>query len=112
MDCIFCKILNREISSDIIYEDDKILVFKDLYPQAPIHLLAIPKTHIPSLNSINKENSLFIAKIFEVIPIIAEKLAISESYRVVNNCGNDAGQTVQHVHFHILGGRKMLWPPG
>lgn len=111
--CIFCKIANKEIPSEIIYEDDLILAFNDLEPQAPAHLLVIPKKHIPSLNEIDKEDSHIISHVFKVIPEIAEKKGIKESgYRVINNCGENGGQTVNHIHFHVLGGRNLTWPPG
>lgn len=112
-DCIFCKIINKEIPSNIIYEDDKVIAFNDVNPQAPVHFLVIPKEHIESLNSINKENSNLISHVYLVIGKLAKKLGIDEEgYRVVNNCGENGGQTVQHIHFHILAGRQLLWPPG
>ena len=111
--CIFCKIIAGEIPSSKVYEDDKILAFNDIEPQAPVHVVIIPKEHITSANAINKENSGVIAHIFETIPKIAEDLGISKSgYRVINNCGVDGGQTVEHIHFHLTGGRKFSWPAG
>ena len=112
MDCIFCKIINSQIPCNKVYEDDKVLAFYDLEPQAPKHVLVITKEHISSLNDVNSENSSIISHIFEVIKIIAEKLELSNGYRVVTNCGEDGGQTVGHIHFHVLGGRSMEWPPG
>ena len=112
MDCIFCKIANGEIKSKIEYEDDKILVFHDLSPQAPIHLLVIPRDHIQSLDYINDSNCEVISHIFKKIPQIVKKFKIENGYRLVSNCGESAGQTVKHLHFHILGGRNMAWPPG
>lgn len=113
MDCIFCKIANGEIPSNKAYEDDSILAFHDLDPQAPKHVLIIPKTHIASANEITPENSAVIAHIFEKAHEIAKSLDMDESgYRIVNNCGEDGGQTVKHLHFHVLGGRSMKWPPG
>ncbi len=113
MDCIFCKIVNGEIPSTKIYEDDICLAFADIDPQAPKHAVIVPKEHIVSANDITKENSAVIAHIFESVPEIAEKLGIDESgYRIVNNCGADGGQTVGHLHFHLLGGRLLGWPPG
>ena len=105
--CIFCKIINGEIPSKKAYEDEKILAFHDINPQAPVHILVIPKEHIPSVDGINAENSAIIAKIFEKIPEIAKSCGITNGYRVISNCGDDACQTVKHLHFHILGGKKM-----
>lgn len=111
--CIFCKIINGEIPSNKVYEDDCILAFSDIDPQAPVHVIIIPKEHITSANAINKENSSVIAYIFEKIPEIAKKLGVFESgYRIINNCGADGGQTVEHIHFHLMGGRPCLWPAG
>lgn len=112
-DCIFCKIINGEIPSKKIYEDDKVLSFYDISPEAPTHFLVIPKEHIESANHINEENCNIISHIFLVINRISKELNIDEKgYRIVNNCGNDGGQTVQHMHFHVLGGRELKWPPG
>lgn len=108
MSCIFCKIGSKEIPSQTVFENENILAFKDLNPQAPVHILVIPKKHISSINEINNENSLIIAEIFEVINSIVEKEGIRDSgYRVVSNCGEDGCQSVQHLHFHILGGKKL-----
>ena len=108
MDCIFCKIINKEIPSNVVYEDDKILAFYDIAPQAPVHVVIIPKVHIASANEINEGNSNYISAIFNTIPEIAKKLGIADSgYRVINNCGKDGCQSVEHIHFHMLGGRKM-----
>ncbi len=108
MDCIFCKIANKEIPSDIIYEDESLLVFKDINPLAPVHLLVVPKVHINSLNDISESNSSIVSKIFELIPQIAKEMKINETgYRVISNCGKDGDQTVEHLHYHILGGRKL-----
>lgn len=112
MECIFCKIVNSEIPCNKVYEDEKVLAFYDLDPQAPKHVLIIPKEHISSINDINFENSDIISHIFETIKILAEKLELVDGYRVVSNCGEDGGQTVKHLHFHLLGGRTMQWPPG
>lgn len=109
--CIFCKIAAGEIPSTKAYEDDRVLAFYDLEPQAPTHILVIPKQHIAWANDINAQNSADIAHIFEVIPQIAEKLGFTD-YRIVNNCGDAAGQTVKHLHFHVLAGRDFTWPPG
>ena len=105
--CIFCKIVSGEIPSKKAYEDDKILAFHDVNPQAPVHILVIPKAHIPSVDGINEENSEVIASIFENIPEIAKETGLSNGYRVISNCGDDACQSVKHLHFHILGGRQL-----
>ena len=105
--CIFCKIAAGEIPSTKVYEDETILAFRDINPMAPTHILVIPKEHIPSVAGITAENSGVVAHIFEVIPAIAEKEGLENGYRVVSNCGPDAGQTVAHLHFHILGGKAL-----
>ena len=107
MMCIFCKIVAGEIPSTKVYEDESILAFRDIAPMAPTHILVIPKTHIPSVDGITAENSAVVAHIFETIPTIAAKEGLTSGYRVVSNCGDDAGQTVHHLHFHILGGKKL-----
>lgn len=108
MSCIFCEIINGNIPSQTVYEDDMIKAFKDIEPQAPTHIVIVPKVHIESANGINAENSAFIAHIFEAIPQIAEKEGIaSDGYRIINNCGKNGGQTVGHLHFHLLGGRDL-----
>lgn len=112
MDCIFCKIANGEIPSTKLYEDDKILAFLDLEPQAPTHFLVIPKTHIASVNEINTDNAETVAHIFTVIAQIAKEQGLEKGYRVVTNIGEDGGQSVAHLHFHVLGGRSLTWPPG
>lgn len=109
MDCIFCKIIKKEIPSKIIYEDDKILAFNDLNPIAPVHALIIPKEHISSVNDINSKNSEIVGYIFSVIPKIAEKLDLNDGYRIINNCGENGGQSVKHIHFHLVGGKKLSW---
>lgn len=106
MDCIFCKIAEGSIPSNKVYEDDKILAFHDLSPQAPVHILVIPKMHIENLNGITSENKDIAGYIFEKIPEIA-KMAGVESYRIVSNCGLDARQSVFHLHFHLLGGKEL-----
>ncbi|MFR5266016.1 histidine triad nucleotide-binding protein [Clostridium sp.] len=112
-DCIFCKIAKGEIPSKKVYEDDKVLAFYDIEPAAPVHVLVIPKNHIGSINEINNENSSIVAHIFEVINKIVIELNIADTgYRVVSNCGEQGGQTVGHLHFHLLGGRNLAWPPG
>ena len=107
MDCIFCKIAAGEIPSTKVYEDEQILAFRDIAPMAPTHILVIPKTHIPSVDGITAENSAVVAHIFETIPAIAAAEGLVNGYRVVSNCGPDAGQTVHHLHFHILGGNEL-----
>ena len=105
--CLFCKIVAGDIPSTKVYEDEKILAFRDIAPQAPTHILVIPKEHIPSVNGITGENSPVVAHIFETIPKITAAEGLTGGYRVVSNCGDDAGQTVHHLHFHILGGKKL-----
>lgn len=106
-DCLFCKIAAGQIPSNIVYEDDKILAFRDIAPQAPTHILLIPKAHISGMQNITAENSALIAHIFQVIPEIAKAEGLTGGYRVISNCGPDAGQSVQHLHFHLLGGRVL-----
>ena len=107
MDCLFCKIIAREIPSTKVYEDEAVYAFRDINPQAPTHILVIPKAHLSSVNDITPENSGVVAHIFQVIPQIAAAEGLTNGYRVVSNCGSDAGQTVHHLHFHILGGRVL-----
>ena len=107
MNCLFCKIIAGDIPSTKVYEDELVFAFRDIAPQAPTHILVIPKAHIDSCNGITAENSAVVAHIFEVIPQIAKAEGLESGYRVVSNCGDDAGQTVHHLHFHILGGQKL-----
>lgn len=107
MDCVFCKIVDGAIPSKKVYEDEQILAFYDLEPQAPVHVLFIPKVHIASADGLTEENSRVISHIFTVIPKIAKELGLDNGYRIVNNCGEDGGQTVHHLHFHLLGGKKL-----
>ena len=107
MNCLFCKIVAGEIPSTKVYEDEKVLAFRDSAPQAPTHILVIPKAHMDSCNAVTAENSAVVAHIFEVIPQIAKAEGLEGGYRVVSNCGSDAGQTVPHLHFHILGGAEL-----
>ena len=107
MNCLFCKIVAGDIPSTKVYEDDKILAFRDINPQAPTHILVIPKAHIASVAEINADNAAVVAHIFTVIPQIAAAEGLVNGYRVVSNCGDDAGQTVHHLHFHILGGKAL-----
>ncbi|MBS4535569.1 histidine triad nucleotide-binding protein [Clostridium sp. D2Q-14] len=112
-DCIFCKIINKEIPSEIVYEDELIMAFNDIEAKAPVHILIIPKKHISSLNKMEDEDGELISHIFKIISEIVKEKGIKESgYRVVNNCGENGGQTVDHLHFHVLGGRNLTWPPG
>ena len=107
-DCIFCKIINGEIPSEPVYADEAILAFKDINPAAPVHILVIPKKHIKSLLEVNEEDSKIIAKIYEVINKIVKDMKMEEDgFRVIVNCGKDAGQEVMHLHFHLLGGKKL-----
>ena len=106
-DCLFCKIIAGEIPSTKVYEDDKVLAFRDIAPQAPTHILVVPKEHLESTDDITPENSAVIAHIFALIPQIAKEEGLANGYRVVTNCGPDSGQTVNHLHFHIIGGKKM-----
>ena len=112
--CIFCKIANKEIPSQFVYEDDMVVAFKDLEPQGPVHVLVIPKKHIASLLDTTDEDKALLAHITcDVIPQLAKKLNVAEKgFRTVVNTGEEGGQTVQHLHFHIIGGRSMQWPPG
>ena len=105
--CIFCKIIKGDIPSTKVYEDETVLAFRDIAPQAPTHILVIPKAHIASVAQISAENSAVVAHIFEVIAKVAEAEGLTDGYRVVSNCGDHAGQTVHHLHFHILGGRQL-----
>ena len=107
MDCLFCKIIKGDIPSTKVYEDEQVYAFRDINPQAPTHILVIPKAHIDSVNGITAENSAVVAHIFQVIPQIAAAEGLTGGYRVVSNCGADAGQTVFHLHFHILGGKPL-----
>lgn len=110
-DCLFCKIAGGEIPSSKLYEDEQCFAFYDIAPQAPTHFLVIPKGHIPSVAEVTEENSAVVAHIFQVIADVAKKLGL-DSYRVVSNIGEQAGQSVHHLHFHVLSGRDMTWPPG
>ena len=111
-DCLFCKIVNGDIPSSKVYEDDVVYAFNDIDPQAPSHILVIPKKHITSAAEISSENSEIVAKIFEAIAKIAKENGFTDGFRVVSNVGDSAGQTVKHLHFHVLSGRDMTWPPG
>lgn len=112
MDCIFCKIVNGEIPSTKVYEDERVYAFNDLEPQAPVHVLIIPKEHIVSAADIDSQNSGLVAAVFEAGAKIARQLNLDGGFRIVTNSGDDGQQSVKHLHFHLLGGRKMKWPPG
>ena len=112
-DCLFCKIINNEIPSTKVYEDEKVLAFNDINPQSPVHILIIPKKHIASMNDFDETNIDILSHIFLVIKNIANDKGLKEKgYRIVNNCGEQGGQTVDHIHFHLLGGQNMYWPSG
>ena len=111
-DCLFCKIIAGEIPSAKVYEDDKVFAFRDIAPQAPVHVLIIPKEHIKSAAQIDETNSGVVAHIFEVAAKIAKDEGLEDGFRIVNNCGDSAGQTVKHLHFHLMGGREFTWPAG
>lgn len=112
MDCLFCKIVAGEIPSTKIYEDEKVYAFADIEPQAPFHAIIVPKEHISSAAEISAENSHLIAAVFEAVSKIAKSENLEKGFRVVNNCGEDGGQTVGHIHFHLLARRNLAWPPG
>ena len=106
-DCIFCKILRGEIPSTKVFENESVYAFRDINPMAPVHVLVIPKVHIASADEITAENATLVAKIFEAIPKIAKAEGLTNGYRVITNCGEDGCQSVKHLHFHLLGGRKL-----
>lgn len=107
MDCLFCNIVDGTVPSNKIYEDEYCLAFHDIAPQAPVHMLIIPKKHISSADAVTSENSCCVAHIFEVLPRLAAELGLSNGYRVITNCGEDGCQSVKHLHFHVLGGEKL-----
>jgi len=113
MDCIFCKIINKQINANILYEDDQALAFEDINPQAPVHILIIPKKHIPNNLAITDKDKELIGHLFQIANKIAVEKAIADKgFRLVTNCNKEAGQAVFHLHIHLLGGRVMHWPPG
>ncbi|EKD53648.1 MAG: hypothetical protein ACD_60C00162G0003 [uncultured bacterium] len=113
MDCLFCKIANGAIPAKVVYQDDLVLAFDDISPQAPHHKLIIPRKHIATLNDITIEDNLLISHIVQTAKKLAKDLGVAEQgYRLVMNCNAGAGQTVFHIHAHLLGGRQMIWPPG
>ena len=110
--CLFCRIINGEIPSTKVYEDDMCLAFKDIDPQAPTHILVIPKKHIGSAAEVDAENSVYVSHIFEKIVQISRDMGMTDGFRVVSNCGESAGQTVHHLHFPVMAGRTFTWPAG
>lgn len=111
-DCLFCKIIEGQIPSTKVYEDEKVYAFLDIDPKAPFHAIVVPKKHIKSAAEINETNSEEIAAVFAAISKIAESEKLEKGFRVVNNCGEEGGQTVGHIHFHLLARRNLAWPPG
>ena len=107
MSCLFCKIIAGEIPSKKVYEDEYVYAFYDIAPMAPVHVLFVPKQHMDSADAVSAENSVYVAKIFEAIPKIAAELGLTNGYRVITNCGEDGCQSVRHLHFHLLGGKKL-----
>ena len=107
MDCLFCSIIAGDIPSTKVYEDEFVYAFNDINPQSPVHVIVVPKQHISCADEISADNSIHVAKCFEAIPKIADSLGLKNGYRVINNCGEDGGQTVMHLHFHLLGGRQL-----
>lgn len=112
MDCLFCKMVAGEIPVNKVYEDEQVLAFHDIDPQAPVHFLVIPKQHLDSPAAITEDNAALVGHIFAVIAKLAGELGLENGYRVVTNCGADGGQSVQHLHFHVLAKRSLAWPPG
>lgn len=112
-ECLFCKIVNREIPGDIVYEDDQVLAFNDIAPQAPTHILIIPKAHIATLNDMEEEQQALVGRLSFIAAQLAEERGFAEAgYRVVMNCNDQGGQTVYHIHMHLMGGRHFTWPAG
>lgn len=111
-DCLFCKIINHEIPSNIIYEDEYVVAFNDINPQAPVHFLVIPKVHIASVDEITQSEELLMGHLIYISAKLAKEHGLEDGYRIVNNCKEQGGQTVDHIHFHVLGKRNMQWPPG
>jgi histidine triad (HIT) family protein len=112
-DCLFCKMVSGEIKPDIVFEDDEVLAFRDVNPQAPMHVLVIPKTHISTVNDLTPEHTGLVGRLYLAAQKIAADEGVAEpGYRLVMNCNSEAGQSVYHIHLHVLGGRPMAWPPG
>jgi histidine triad (HIT) family protein len=112
MGCLFCKIATKELDSETVYESDRVLAFKDINPAAPVHVLVIPKEHIKSAHELDESHAATIAEMFQAISKIATEQGVDDGYRVVTNVGGDAGQSVFHLHWHLIGGRQLSWPPG
>jgi len=112
MNCLFCNIIKGDIESTFVYEDDKVIAFNDINPQAPVHILIVPKVHIRSNDDLDENTAPLVGHIFLVAKMLAKEYGLNQGYRIVNNCKDDGGQSVDHIHFHLLGKRKMLWPPG
>ena len=112
MDCLFCKIAAKELDSDTVFESERVVAFKDINPAAPVHVLVIPREHVASAHELRAEHSEVIAEMFEAISTIADDHGVAEGYRVVTNVGAEAGQSVFHLHWHLIGGRSLSWPPG
>ena len=111
--CIFCKIANKELDAQILFENERVLAFRDIRPQAPTHILIIPRRHIPTVNDLDPVDGQLVGELFQVAKILAKSEGIDQSgYRLVMNCNRDSGQEVYHIHLHLLGGRPMAWPPG
>lgn len=111
-DCIFCKIVRREIPAEVLYEDEEVMVFKDINPVAPVHLLVIPKRHIPTFFDLQEEDVAVLGRIQLAAARVAAEMGLERGFRLVSNCREDAGQLVFHLHYHLLGGRSFGWPPG
>jgi histidine triad (HIT) family protein len=111
-DCLFCKIVAKELDADVVHESSEVLAFRDINPAAPTHILVIPKRHVPSANELGPDDREMLVDIFETITSVAKSLEVTGGHRIVTNVGPDAGQSVDHLHFHLLGGRSLSWPPG
>lgn len=112
MDCLFCKIINGDIPSEKVYEDDLVYAFKDINPEAPVHFLIVPKEHIKSAYELDETHKELVGHVFLVAKKVLEEMGIEKGFRIVNNAREDGGQTVDHLHFHVLAGRSLNWPPG
>ena len=112
-ECLFCKIVNGEMDTDVVYEDEKVIAFEDIDPQAPVHLLIVPKRHISTLLDLSSEDNALVGHIYQVANQLSREYEIADKgFRIVSNCKKEGGQTVFHIHFHLLGGRSLQWPPG
>lgn len=111
--CLFCQIANGELSPEIVYETDEVLAFRDINPQAPVHVLVIPRVHIPTINDLDEAHAILVGKLYLAAREVAQRTGLTQpGYRTIMNCNADGGQTVFHLHLHVLGGRRMSWPPG